>query len=169
MIPFFYIGSNKLCTYCGDPPTQLDHVIPVSYQTDIPVPQGRLTKFGPLAHSCRSCNTTLGNKYFSTFQERCEFASNAIDADTKPVTWSKKELKELDYSLQRYVEQAQARRLWMRFRSDWYQSRDYLLNIERIAWEPCLDRDSKRYNEKMFNYFESTIEWLKTLTWNSRY
>ena len=161
--PFFRIGHHQLCVYCGDMANSVDHVIPVSYQTEEDRPQGWLTNFGPVAHCCSRCNNTLSNKYFDTFQERCREASELIDCEVKSVEWTKREILGLDLSLQRFVEQKQAYRLWMRFRADWFESRDYLLNLEQLAWEPCLDKSHKKFNPLLFNYFESTLRWIKTL------
>ena len=123
------------------------------------------THFGPIAYCCLSCNSILSNKVFDNFQDRCAEVSNSLNEKTKAVIWSKEEMRKLDVSLKRFVEQDQAKRLWMRYRSDWYQSREYLLNIEPILWEGCFDRLDTQYNEFLFNYFESTFIWIKTLNW----
>jgi len=163
--PFFVIGCSKLCTYCGDPATQLDHVIPVAFQTCLIKPKRRSTAFGPVAHCCASCNSILASRVFDTFHDRCREVSHKLNERTKAVEWSKEEMEKLDGSLKGYIEREQARRLWMRYRTDWFESRDYLLNIEPITWEACLDKESKLFHQELFNYFEMTLIWLKTLSW----
>lgn len=161
MLPFFIIGCKKLCTYCGDPTTGFDHVFPISGQTLEDKPKERLTRFGPIAHCCQSCNSLIGSKGFETFQDRCSYVAEKLNTRTLAVTWTKTEMKALDYKLQKYVEHEQARRLWMRFRSDWFQSRDYLLNLESLIWEPCLVKTGKRFNQQMHDYFDTTLIWVK--------
>lgn len=162
-LPFFTIGHHKFCVYCGDHATETDHVICVSSQTIHPKPARRRTDFGPIAHCCKSCNHILHDKGFDNFDQRCKHVADNINASTQAVIWTKEEIQKLDISLRRYVEHDQARRLWMRMRADWFQSRDYLLNLEQLAWEPCLIKDNPKFNQEMFDYFEVTLIWVKTL------
>jgi len=161
--PFFKIGHHSLCVYCGDPANATDHVIPVSFQTDHPKPPNRKTAFGPVAFCCRSCNSILSNRIFDSFDDRCREVSRSINRDVKPVLWTKGEVRRLDISLRAYIEREQAYRLWMRFRSDWYQSRDYLLNLEQLSWVPYLNREHKAFHSELFKFFEITLIWVKGL------
>jgi len=160
-IPYFRIGSPTICTYCGDAGDAYDHVICVASQT-INRKKSDRTEYGPIARSCSSCNGMLGSKYFNSFMERCSFVSHRINLRAKPVLWTRREMSELDWKLLKLVEQDVARRLWYRSRSDWFQSRDFWLNLESINWEQCLDSSHPKFNEQLFLFFKSTMNEIKS-------
>lgn len=159
-IPYFIFGSKHYCMYCGDIAHEIDHVIPISFQT---LQGGNQTHFGPVTKTCDLCNRHLTNHWFDTFYERCQAASHIIEGKALPVIWSKKEIETLDSSLKSYVEREQKRRLWYRERADWFQSRDFLLSLKDLLWQPCLDKTNVRYNNFLFNYFNSTIKFVNLL------
>lgn len=74
------------------------------------------------------------------------------------ILWHAWEMVPLDHGLQSYIRRDQNYRKWQRTRADWYESRDYWLNIENLQWE--LDGCSAR-NPFINAYFGSTIRFLK--------
>ncbi len=90
--------------------------------------------------------------------ERCEYVSRMLNKKASPVYWSGAQLAQLDYNLRTYVENENRRRLWYRYRSDWFQSRDFFLNIEGIQWEKCFDPMEAKFSEELYTYFKSTIK-----------
>ena len=161
--PYFKLGSSTVCVYCGETPETMDHVIPVSYQTIIDKPKDRMTDFGPVVHCCHHCNSILGDRYFDTFEARCQKVNHYMTDRLRPVIWTKTEIKALDVSLQRYVEQDQARRKWMFNRADWFQGRDYYLNLEGLLWQSCLDYTSNSFHKELHRFFAPTLIWVRGL------
>lgn len=162
-LPNFFFGNEKICTYCGDPASGVDHIIPFVYQRSGKRTAAFKTQGGPVTGCCRYCNSIKGDKHFSSFDECCRYIRDRLDIEAKPVVWSIKEIKQLDYKLQSYIESERKRRLWLRGRADWFESRDFLLNLENLLWIPCLQKQDEQYNKQMFNYFEWTIVFVKTL------
>jgi hypothetical protein len=161
-LPYFEFGSSNLCTYCGDIAAARDHVIAVNSQiTRNILTSNRQKDFGPITFACISCNNSLSDKSFKTFWDRCLFISNKFSAKARPIRWSLNEIKRLDWSLQTYIEHKRNLNLWYRFRGDWFQSKEFLLNIENLCWEDSLDRHSSKYNEELAHYFHSTINWIR--------
>ena len=161
-IPTFTFGNCGICAYCGDVADSKDHVIPLSYQTDRP----KLSRSdsGPMTFACRPCNSFLSNRMFPDFRTRCEFVRDYLNRKSRPVLWSMRELGELDYGLRKLILKERNKRLWIRARADWYEGRDYLLNIEMLLWEPRIDRYSQLFHKATYEYFWSTIILLKELT-----
>lgn len=155
-LPYFRIGSPTLCVYCGGPGLHKDHVIPVPKKEDRHLRSRNSLEFGPVAYSCPSCNVTLSDRYFSTFNDRCYWLSKRLDTKAMPVLWSKAQIKELDYKLKTYVQLERDKRLWMRYRADFYDSQDFYLNLESLMGEPSLDPLSPKFNESLFAFFEPT-------------
>lgn len=151
-LPSFFFGGQTVCTYCGDYADTRDHIVPVDYSAVT-----RVGYHGPRTYACRSCNSALGSKYFETFWDRCVAASKTLDRRSAPVLWSQKQIKTLDYSLQRHVQYNRDHSLWLRSRADWFESRDFLLNIEQLPWQPCFDTFSPKYHEQLHSYFATTL------------
>jgi len=162
-IPHFRFGSSTVCTYCGDVPTGYDHVLAVAAQTISRKGHCR-TGYGPTTHSCSSCNSEiLGSKGFDSFFLRCQHVSNRIARKAKPVEWSNAQLRELDHNLRSFIETENNRRLWWRYRADWFQGRDWVLNLESLLHEPCFDPMSPKFCDELFRYFDSTIRFVRIL------
>lgn len=163
MLPNFTFGNPNLCTYCGDDAQSIDHVIAVAYQKS----QNRFNtdklKYGPITYCCSSCNSFLGSSFFDSFELRCRYVSGKLNERAFAVLWTEAEIKKLDYSLADYIQREKNKRLWYRFRSDWFQSREFLLNLEELKWQPILDKTSPKYNEQLFNYFQTTLSFLNLL------
>jgi hypothetical protein len=132
-IPTFFFGHNSVCTYCGDTPSSIDHIIPFQFQTS-EERKGDRARFGPITPACASCNTKIGSRYFDTFDDRCKWIASSIERQAKPIIWSNAELKTIGYTLRTKILADIAKRRWARVRADWYQSRDYFLTIEPLSW-----------------------------------
>lgn len=147
-------GNASTCTYCGEPAEEVDHVIAYSFQTILRV---RLfgKRFGPLTYSCRECNHHLTNRYFDTFADRCRFASNRLSPKPSPEAWTEEELSALDPSLAAFIRRNNCRYQLRRIRASWFESRDYLLNIENLEW--------LQLPKKFAAYFSETLKALKLL------
>lgn len=159
-LPTFSFGTPERCTYCGDPPSGVDHVIPVSYQhiNDC----GRLSANGPWTYACTTCNSKLGANFFDTFKERCEWLHGKLERAGAPVVWDAQDFARLDYNLQRLFKSNEYRRKWLRMRADWYGSRDFLLNIENLQWGlPSLN--SGPACRFLLDYFGPTVAEIKAL------
>ncbi len=157
-IPHFKFGTPTACTYCGDVPDGIDHVICIASQTNLR--KGKmLTGFGPTTFTCHGCNTAiLGAKSFGSFMERCDYVSKKLNRKADPVNWSQAQLAELDYGLRTFIERDMRRRLWYRLRSDWFQGRDFFLGVSLLQFEPSLDPSSPKFSSELYSYFKSTIE-----------
>jgi hypothetical protein len=154
-LPVFEFGDRRRCTYCGDPATARDHVIAVSYQQ-----QTRTKAFsecGPWTWSCTECNTTLSNRWFDSFDERCRWVSWRLQKRVKPILWTEAQLARLDFKLQNHIRQQTAKAKWSRYRADFYESRDYYLNLESLTWE-LARRDTVTDARKFLaGYFRQTL------------
>lgn len=132
-LPTFHFGSGNSCTYCGEPATSRDHVIAVSYQT---IRKGaRFENNGPWCWSCSQCNSSLSNRYFDTFKDRCEWIHWRHEVQAKPINWHEWELKPIGHTLQSGIREEMQKRRRARCRADFYGSRDFYLNIESLTWE----------------------------------
>jgi hypothetical protein len=156
-LPYFKFGTSSACTYCGDTPDGLDHVICIASQT-INKKARNITGFGPVTYCCSSCNSIILNgRRFGSFMERCEYVSRRLNKKADPVNWSKEQLMELDHGLRTYIERDIQRRLWYRFRSDWFQSRDFFLGLESLQWQKSLDPSGPYFSAEIYEYFKSSI------------
>jgi hypothetical protein len=74
--------------------------------------------------------------------------------------WAEHEIMQLDNNLASIVRMEQTRRLWLRGRADWFQSREYCLNIEAIAFELWrMTRDESDYFGAASNFAKEQLEW----------
>lgn len=155
-LPYFRFGNDSVCTYCGDPATERDHVIPVIFQHNHDQQRGTIN--GPITYACHRCNCSLGSHWFDTFSERCRWLSDRIVDGGVTVTWHGWEMAWLDHTLRSYVKKRRNYRKWQAERADWYESRDYWLNIENLQWELQIHSAS---NPFLKNYFALTLRNLK--------
>lgn len=156
MLPFFRFGNPTTCCYCGDPAVGVDHVFCVASQT-ISRRSSDKRCYGPITFACYDCNSHIGSRAFDTFWERCEFASFRIKTKIKPILWSNQELHGLDYSLKKFVERSIAKRRWIQSRADWFETREFMLNIEDMGWELRQGGPVGRDAHNVRSYFSSTL------------
>lgn len=105
----------------------------------------------------------LSDRWFESFDGRCQWVRDQINRRTKPILWASYELAQLDHKLRDFIKKETAKRRWMRLRADWYGSRDYLQNVESISWEPCLNPYSTKSNAFLLFYFHNTLQLIKLL------
>jgi len=159
-LPTFRFGSPSFCVYCGDIPDTDDHVIAVSNQTNYR--QKGKVSYGPVAPACRKCNCNiLNSRFFDSFYDRCEYVSRRLKKLALPVNWSDGDLQELSGTLKMFVENETHKRIWWTERSDWFQSRDWVLNLESLIYRPEFDTGNPCFHEGLFNYFNSTLNFLR--------
>ncbi len=159
-LPDFVFGSVTCCGYCGDPANARDHIVPVSFtfsrgrQKDRKkMPEGG----GPVMRCCSRCNGYLGSRFFPTFLERVQFMNEKLKSKVKPIIWTKQEINALDISLRDIVLKDVQRRRWAQNRADWYESRDFWLNLEPLTYQPCLKPGNRAFHARCYEMFESTI------------
>lgn len=166
-LPDFNFGNRRICTYCGDPPSGIDHCMsPVAAEA---TQKRRNTKrgYGPTTPACSWCNSTLSSRRFDSFYRRCEFIHERLERLATPILWSKHEIRNLDYSLQRYVQRCQDRLKWLRHRADWFLGREFAINVDALTWIPALQAHHPKFNSEAFAYFASTISYcLEFSRWN---
>lgn len=121
-----------ICAYCGDPASTRDHIYPVSQQAFTRHYNG---KYGPWCGSCRDCNAHFADRYFSSFVDRCEWQKWRLNKLAKAIRWKQRDIKGLNYELNALVKASQMKKRWLRYRADWYESRDYYLNLEPLIWK----------------------------------
>ena len=162
LLPHFKFGNDGICTYCGDDSDTFDHVIPISFQSELlrsEIPN----EVGPVTFACRDCNHRLGNRYFDTFNQRCEWIQQRLSLKTKAVNWTKLELVRLDWGLRKFIERERDRRLWIQDRADWFDSRSFWLNIEDLTWIELLKPFTLNFNKPLFEYFSNSISRISTV------
>lgn len=87
----------KDCYYCGQPGTDVEHVIPYSYSGDNT----------PFVWACSECNGIASNKLFFNIDEKKEYIQTKLKVKynkllTMPI-WSTEELAELGSVLQKDI------------------------------------------------------------------
>lgn len=161
ILPKFQFGNPNHCTYCGDTPSGMDHVIPVVYQHT--QDQSRFESNGPTTWACHSCNGQLSSNWFDDFDGRCRWITDRLDTTVKPIHWASYELTHLDYGLRKFIGSENARRRWQRARADWYESRDYWLNLENLQWKLAEFHPGNPGLKFLNGYFSKTLQLLKEL------
>ena len=156
-LPYFKFGNPTTCTYCGDTANSIDHVIAVSYQTDNRSKSDK-TKYGPITPCCMNCNKKLFNKYFDTFDDRCNYISIYYRKQITDEIWKKGEISQLDYYLRENIKRYNAERLFYTNRADWFKSSDYIKGLQALLWEPILDKSSNLFNKRLYTFFSPTLQ-----------
>ncbi len=144
----FAFGNRQHCAYCGDPADSRDHVIAVSYNRDVwkrGKRHGVDPDLGPVTWACRDCNSRIYNRWFESFDARCRWIRDALNKEAKEILWTKSEIEKLDYTLRTYVQNRVDVLKWFRLRADWYESADYIRNVDSLEWQSSADEDSIRY------------------------
>lgn len=160
ILPRFHFGNSNRCTYCGQTPSDREHVVPRSMQSLKEHPG--FIETGPWTWACRSCNLTLGNRFFPTFKERCQYVQDQISRRVKPVIWHNWELKQFDYGLKKFIAADRARRMSNAERADWFGSRSFLSNIENLQWAMPSPNES-RPNRFIQEFFASILRDIKRI------
>ena len=100
----------KFCYYCGASADTLDHTIPFSFYSKLPIRKGtksRYEDFVPVVDCCSECNGTLHNKLIIDVRARASLIRERYIKKYKKilnlVSWSDKDLNELSKSLRSYI------------------------------------------------------------------
>jgi hypothetical protein len=108
----------KICGYCGDIATTLDHVTPVSYLFSL-LKAGHEKK-GYIIDSCLECNLLASNKIFDTFENKQMFIQNAIRRKYKKVLkyvdWSDEEIETMEESFKTNLRAIKNYKKWVKDR-----------------------------------------------------
>ncbi len=98
--------KDKICFYCGEPATSVDHSVPVAfYRTlyDICRPMGKK----PLVPACRECNSIAGAKLFTTLGQKRRYVQDRIRHKYRKILklpiWESTEVDDLGHELQSCV------------------------------------------------------------------
>ena len=124
----FNFGHNDVCTYCGDHATCLDHTIPYSYFRNTGGHYRRSEAIGFLTPACDECNTILGDRIFTTFQERFKFVHDRLVKKYKKklgIIWDKEDLKGVSGRLKQYIEQQNRINQRIQTRLNWPSSVEF--------------------------------------------
>lgn len=134
-------GIREICTYCGTPAFEQDHVIPWSWTSD----RARKSHAGAMpglkTWACRECNQFLGNTIFPSFAERVIYANLCLAKKYRRIVmgamWSRGEISELKGMLKVYVAGKQHTRDLLAGRVDWIYSSTFaeILENARFAAE----------------------------------
>ena len=90
--------DGEICTYCGDPATQVDHIMPWSYYPD--------NNPDNLASACQTCNLMAGNKLFKNFAHKKTYLLDEqikLTIKSVPAVWTIAEFEELGRTMQRRI------------------------------------------------------------------
>lgn len=105
------------CCYCGEPGTCLDHVIPVSYNTNSRKRKNKTTgavNKQQCVGACNECNALLSNYFIPTIAGRAEYLSDRLAQRYHRVLvlpyWSEEEIQELGRNQRSYVIKEQLER-----------------------------------------------------------
>lgn len=154
-LPGFIFGTPKHCTYCGEIPTQQDHVVP-SVMTTSSRNKPEWSS-GPTCYCCADCNAHLSYRYFETFRERCEWQRDRIDRLALPIRWAPEEIAELNHELQTLIRQNVVRLELLATRASWYQTREYYQNIENLVYALQQIKPDTDGNRSILAFFAQTV------------
>lgn len=159
-IPSFIFGSPENCTYCGETPNALDHVIPVS-QYSVKKRKAGGKERGVRTYACTQCNSILGDKYFDTFLERIMFVRGRLTEkagrNSRKAAWDDDEILELSGSIRNYVASKQFKIRAMDRRTEWPLSFRFYQAIGNLDTVHALTPSHPKYQEWVHAYFASVI------------
>lgn len=147
---FYYkFGIPYTCSYCGDLAETMDHCIPwsVAKRND----NQRRNLIGFCCPACQDCQNILGNRVFSTFQDRVLFVKGKLRnryGKGHPV-WDEEELSELSGNLRKYVEGENYKFNLSRSRILWTNTNEFRKLIseveEDLRWDPKIPSELKKF------------------------
>jgi hypothetical protein len=102
----------------------------------------------------------LGWRMFESFDERCLWVSNryAALAEKYGSAWKLSQLKQFDYILRKFIEQKIRNGKLLQRASDWFNSAEYIDNLESLLYEPRLEIGSLKYHDVYYLYFKPTLD-----------
>lgn len=147
----FLFGSKIKCFYCGDDyDMSIDHVIPNSYNFLKRRQNHKLN--GCRVYSCMDCNVHLSCNIFQSFLDRFLFARQYIESKyiRTDVNWSKEELEQLDYKLQKNCERHNFLVQLHNFRLSWPFNVEFKEMVDDLY---CLIERSNNFTKNFFQSF----------------
>ena len=98
----------ELCTYCGDVSECRDHVVPVSFTSNIPARKRGKTNKKDTVPCCTECNSLLGNKLLTTVETRAAYLIGVMELRYANLLetpyWSQEDLDDLGYTMRSDIE-----------------------------------------------------------------
>lgn len=129
------LGTDGVCTYCGEPADSVDHVISLDW-LGYKRGNGKSKRAGMVVWACRDCNSRLRNKNHQTLTARCEDTCEIIFKSNKKLIdgplWGNGDIDGLEGNLRCEMEVYQAHQIIARARYSFYNSPKFWLNIEAI-------------------------------------
>jgi len=110
-----------VCTYCGDPATTLDHVMPISRLAAAGDMLATVIQKYPhalvIVPACRDCNCRLGGVVCRSISEKREILKKKLRIKHKRLLgsydWDDEELSQLGHSLRTYIKAQEIKREWV--------------------------------------------------------
>ena len=143
---FYYkFGIPYTCTYCGEYADTIDHCIPYSILRTDGRKHRRLLGF--CCPACRECNCLLGNRVFTTFQDRVLYVNGTLKKKygAHHVVWDEEELEEVSGNLRKFIQGENTRFLISRDRILWINTNSFRKIIKEV--EDDLESNSQIENE----------------------
>lgn len=132
----FNFGHKCVCTYCGDFADCIDHTIPYSYFRNTGSKRRKIEAVGFLTPACAECNTILGDRIFSTFQERFKYVQYRLRLKYKKhlkVIWDEEDLSGISGRLKQYVEQQNRLNKSIQRRLEWPETPEFASILEEAC------------------------------------
>jgi hypothetical protein len=160
-------GTHGVCTYCGAGSECIDHVVPVSWFHKTGVRNEGTRYKGIRTFSCNNCNKVLGNRYFESFKDRCQWVEDHYRTSYRKIArldpWDESELASLRGKLKKYVKAKESERIEITRRAEWPFSDSYFKNIVDLVDQPAVTLSSPKAIDWLYRFFESTIIQIKSL------
>lgn len=125
---------RKLCEYCGDHATTVDHVIPRSW---LGVARGKSTGDTEQVPCCHDCNVHLSNFYLHTIEERTDYIKKYLKREWNnlEVEWPYEEdWKQLGNNLRRIKITRTLELARLEARLAWPKDPDWMRDREKVRW-----------------------------------
>lgn len=136
--------DGKLCVYCGELASSLEHFPPASYSAH-----------GYLLPCCRQCNSMAGTAYPLNFKLRATYVNERLRSryarELRVPEWANNELRPLRYNLKTGIKAWQKMQRIARERVAW-NAVAYLANIDLFKDFAALDARSGITPEREGNF-----------------
>jgi hypothetical protein len=156
-VPNYFFGDAEYCTYYGEHPDEIEHVVPVAFWCANPSYRGAYRNKGLRTWACRRCNQILSDKVFWKFSERVSFVRQAYQRiaqkTKKTCAWSDAEIAGLRDSLRTYVANAQMKLRETDRKLTWLDSIGFRVILSDAKLSSFADESSPKYS----SWFDSFI------------
>lgn len=155
-------GDAGVCTYCGEPADNLDHVIPLSFLESARRKRRKGSYPGVKTFACGQCNRSLGSRHFESFSERLAFANKGIRKryakELSAPAWAEEDLEELGPSLRKWIGLMDCRTQVAKWRVGWIHSLRLWEIVDDVR-ALTSETDSPRYRAFLHRYFAKQIRY----------